>query len=61
LAGQQNAYTAIFKTFWNKPWFEGGFLWKWYPNHAAAGGTSDNRFTPQNKPSQKIIRDWYGG
>ncbi|MEN9001230.1 MAG: glycoside hydrolase, partial [Flavobacteriales bacterium] len=58
--GQENAYKAIFCRFWSEPWFEGGFLWKWYPNHASAGGAENNRFTPQNKPVEEIIKSIYG-
>lgn len=57
--GQINAYKAIFNTFWNEPWFEGGFLWKWFPNHQNSGGIKNNRFTPQNKPVEKLIKEFY--
>lgn len=55
--GQVNAYEAVFCRFWGEPWFHGGFLWKWYPDHANAGGTSNNRFTPQNKPVEAAIKN----
>ncbi len=57
--GQSNALTAIYKSFWNEDWFEGGFIWKWFPNHLSAGGLNDNQFTPQNKPSQLILKELY--
>ena len=57
--GQNNGYSAIFKTFWHEQWFAGGYLWKWYPNHEKAGGKNNNRFTPQNKPAEKVISDFY--
>ena len=53
---QENAYKALFARFWTEPWFMGGFLWKWFPNHKSSGGLKNNRFTPQNKPVEKIIR-----
>ncbi len=56
---QNNAYKAIFCKFWNESWFTGGFLWKWYPAHSKAGGKENNRFTPQNKPIEKVIRTQY--
>jgi hypothetical protein len=56
---QNNAYKALFCRFWSESWFEGGFLWKWYPNHSGAGGVSENRFTPQNKPVEKIIKNTF--
>jgi hypothetical protein len=59
LKAQENTYKALFTKFWKEPWFEGGFLWKWYPNHKNAGGLKNNRFTPQNKPVQKLIKTIY--
>lgn len=57
---QINAYRAIFARFWGETWFAGGFLWKWFPNHSETGGADNNRFTPQNKPVEKYIKDFYG-
>ena len=56
---QENAYRAVFCRFWKEPWFEGAFLWKWFPNHSNAGGKANNRFTPQNKPVEDIIRNTF--
>ncbi|MCT4581595.1 MAG: glycoside hydrolase [Flavobacteriales bacterium] len=52
---QENAYKALFCRFWGEAWFNGGFLWKWHPNHSNAGGNNNNRFTPQNKPVEVLI------
>ncbi|MEX0313372.1 MAG: glycoside hydrolase TIM-barrel-like domain-containing protein [Allomuricauda sp.] len=60
LEGQANATQAIFDEFWNEDWFAGGFVWKWFIHHDKSGGTSDNRFTPQNKPAENVIRGVYG-
>ncbi len=59
LEGQVNAKKAIFSEFWSEDWFAGGYVWKWFIHHDEAGGANDNRFTPQNKPAQGIIRDFY--
>lgn len=59
LEGQVNAKKAIFDEFWTEDWFAGGYVWKWFINHENSGGEQDNRFTPQNKPAQKIISDVY--
>ena len=56
---QKNAYEAIYQVFWHKPWFQGGFLWKWYPNHLNSGGSTNNRFTPQNKLAEQTVKQWY--
>ena len=59
LQAQQNAYDALYQTFWNKSWFAGGFLWKWYDDHENAGGINNNDYTPQNKPVQSTIKKVY--
>ncbi len=53
---QSNLYSAFYESIWKKKWFTGGFLWKWYPNHSTSGGKNNNRFTPQNKPVEEIIK-----
>jgi len=56
---QKNALQAIYNQFWNEKWFAGGFLWKWFPEHHKSGGVKNNRFTPQNKPAELIIKKMY--
>jgi hypothetical protein len=43
-----------------KPWWDGAFWWNWETN-PYAGGPSDAGFTPQNKPAQTILQQYYGG
>ena len=57
MESQVNAKKAIFQTFWEEDWFSGGYVWKWFIDHERSGGEQDNRFTPQNKPSLKIISE----
>lgn len=59
LEAQSNATKALFDEIWNEDWFAGGYLWKWYLNHNEAGGVENSRFTPQNKPAEGIIREYY--
>ena len=59
LEGQTNATQAIYNQFWKEDWFAGGFLWKWFHNHQKVGGENNNRFTPQNKPVEKLIQKLY--
>ncbi|WP_299434831.1 glycoside hydrolase [uncultured Aquimarina sp.] len=59
LEAQSNALSALYGEFWNESWFAGGFLWKWYHNHDEVGGEDNNRFTIQNKPSEKLIQSLY--
>ncbi|MFY0652077.1 MAG: hypothetical protein JXQ96_08600 [Cyclobacteriaceae bacterium] len=60
MEGQKNALEALFKTYWNEEWFGGGFLWKWHSNHKNRGGIEDSRYTPQNKPAEQLVKNWYG-
>lgn len=59
MMAQSNATKALFEEFWIETWFVGGFNWKWFIHHDQAGGPEDNRFTPQNKPVEEIIRAHY--
>ncbi len=59
LTAQQNAYEALFQSYWQENWFAGGFLWKWHAEHEEVGGEACKRFTPQNKPSEKVISRWF--
>ena len=56
---QANCYRALFETFWNKEWFYGAYWWRWGTDVRFGGGNSRG-FTPQNKPAQKVIEEWYG-
>lgn len=55
---QALALEVIYEEFWPENWFSGGFLWKWH-QHESAGGMENDRFTPQNKPAEKVVRNYY--
>ncbi|MEM1002244.1 MAG: glycoside hydrolase [Bacteroidota bacterium] len=59
LEAQCNATEALFQSVWAEPWFAGGYIWKWFVKHDEVGGPENNQFTPQNKPVEKIIADYY--
>ncbi len=59
LEAQVNATKAIMDEFWNEEWFAGGYVWKWFIEHQRAGGANDNQFTPQNKPAEAVIGQYY--
>lgn len=59
LDAQVNATQAIFDEFWKENWFAGGYIWKWFIWHDEVGGDKDNRFTPQNKPAEATLKEWY--
>ncbi|WP_235841631.1 glycoside hydrolase family 113 [Confluentibacter sediminis] len=56
---QKNATQALLETFWGEDWFAGGFVWKWFHHPERTGGEDDSQFSPQNKPAEAIIKDWY--
>jgi hypothetical protein len=59
LTAQSNGLQAIYNQFWKEDWFAGGFVWKWFHRHDRVGGENNNRFTPQNKPAEKLLRKLY--
>ncbi len=59
LEAQTNGLQAIYNQFWNEDWFAGGFVWKWFLKHDQVGGENNNRFTPQNKPAEKLLKKLY--
>lgn len=56
---QVNTTKAVFEELWPEDWFAGGFVWKWFIHHDRAGGLDNNRFTPQNKPAEAVIKEYY--
>ncbi|MEP0214808.1 MAG: glycoside hydrolase TIM-barrel-like domain-containing protein [Cellulophaga sp.] len=60
LEAQSNATKAILEMFWAEDWFAGGYVWKWFIDHDKVGGEDDNRFTPQNKPAELVLKQYYG-
>ncbi|MFY0603784.1 MAG: glycoside hydrolase [Flavobacteriaceae bacterium] len=59
LEAQANGLQAIYNQFWKEDWFMGGFVWKWFHKHDRVGGLKNNRFTPQNKPAEKLLQKLY--
>ncbi|MRI01799.1 glycoside hydrolase [Kriegella sp. EG-1] len=57
--GQAIATKVLFDEFWSEDWFAGGYVWKWFVNHDKVGGATDNRFTPQNKKAEEVIRNHF--
>ncbi len=56
---QEDYYSALLETFWDKEWFYGLYWWYWGTN-PNMGGEYNRNFTPQNKPVEEIIKKWYG-
>ncbi len=58
LQEQMDCYKAAFQTLWNRSWFYGFYWWTWIYD-PAQGGINDSYHTPQNKPTQELITQWY--
>ena len=58
LEEQRDCYEAAFQTLWNRNWFYGFYWWTW--THVPTdGGPDDSAHTPQNKPAQDTVTQWY--
>lgn len=55
---QARLFRAAFRTMMPEPWFAGAVVWKWRP---AGEGFRLTGFTPQGKPAEAVIREWFGG
>jgi hypothetical protein len=60
LQTQASCYEAFFQTFWNKDWFAGVYIWKWFPSSGRGFRRGNDPLTPQNKPAEKVMAKWYG-
>ncbi|MEJ2272925.1 MAG: hypothetical protein P8X91_10770, partial [Candidatus Bathyarchaeota archaeon] len=58
LQEQVDCYETAFQTLWNRNWFYGFYWWTWIYD-PAQGGANDSYHTPQNKPAQELITQWY--
>ncbi|MEM9888239.1 MAG: hypothetical protein AAF849_20260 [Bacteroidota bacterium] len=56
---QANAYQALFQTFWEADWWQGGFVWKWFPNMQGGEGYNSHDYTPQGKMGAATLKEWY--
>ena len=59
LIAQSNMYKALYDSVWNEEWFAGGYIWKWFIDDSKVGGYDNPMFTPQNKPVEKMISEYY--
>ncbi len=57
---QADALAALFDFFEDKEYWEGGFLWKWYPYLGNYQERGDKDYTPQGKQSEETVKEWYG-
>ncbi len=57
---QANAYQALFGYWSTQPFMKGITLWRWNSN-PNSGGTSDTDYTPQGKPAEQVMANFFGG
>ncbi|MBT8399571.1 MAG: hypothetical protein KJO98_03770 [Rhodothermia bacterium] len=56
---QADLFTAFFLEVWNEQWFAGASIWRWHTAAESAGPRRAIDFTPQRKPSLRVIREWF--
>ncbi|MDE2020182.1 MAG: hypothetical protein KGJ13_07605 [Patescibacteria group bacterium] len=56
---QANDYQALFQYWDQRPYMAGVALWNWSSN-PNAGGAGDTTYTPQGKPAQAVMQQWFG-
>ncbi|MBX2827650.1 MAG: glycoside hydrolase [Flavobacteriaceae bacterium] len=59
LEAQVNLTKGLYEVMYEKEWFKGGFIWKWFIDHPNVGGSEDAQFTPQNKPVEQVLKQYY--
>lgn len=63
-AEQANFMEALFRTFWNEPWWMGLYWWKWEEQNDRPQFRDDPRgdkgFTIDGKPAAEVMQRWYG-
>jgi len=53
---QTKCYKAFFETIWGCSWLAGVYWWHWGLDSA---DQNNSHFSPQNKPTEKIIKHYY--
>jgi hypothetical protein len=57
---QAQTYEALLRYWQDQPHYAGTIWWNWNVN-PNAGGHNDTRYTPQNKPAEEVLRQYWGG
>ncbi|NND33846.1 MAG: hypothetical protein HKN76_14750 [Saprospiraceae bacterium] len=58
-SAQASAIDALHHVFAREPYWQGGFLWKWYPGMQGHEGHPKKDYTPQGKKAEKILAQWF--
>ena len=54
---QKRLYEGFFHSWWGQPALGGFMIWEWTPGD---GGESDRGYTPEGKPAEAVLREWFG-
>jgi hypothetical protein len=52
---QRKLYEGFFRAWHGNPSLGGFMIWEWPPGE---GGPKDKGYTPENKPAEKVMREW---
>jgi len=52
---QRKLYEGFYRAWWGNPSLGGFMMWEWPPGD---GGTKDRGYTPEDKPAERVMRDW---
>jgi len=55
---QTRYYEAVFRLFWDRPWFYGLYWWAWKP-FPSEPSAADTGYSPQGKPAEGVLAEWY--
>lgn len=50
---------GLMESVWDKDWFAGGFLWKWFHHHTEPSARHANRFSIRHKRAEKSLKKHY--
>jgi hypothetical protein len=53
---QRKLYEGFFKSWYGQPGLGGFMIWEWT---TGGGGTGDRGYTPENKPAEAVMREWF--
>ncbi len=56
---QELAYQAVLESLAEADWCQGVLWWK-YPTYLGNQDAENTRFTPQGKPAEQVVREWFG-
>ncbi|MDH3216679.1 MAG: hypothetical protein OEN01_10340 [Candidatus Krumholzibacteria bacterium] len=56
---QALCYKAVMESLHGQTWCQGIYWWKW-PSFLEFGGPNNPGFTPNGKPAEEIVREWFG-